>query len=160
MHAGEWKMDDIGLDGSWLAHRNSAVGYYTATDVTRGKIIKGNYNGTSKGMQGEGCRRLLNRLEREQLLSKVKTITTDSDSSVVKILAEDERLSHIKVTMPFLFTCTHTIKAFVKQLKTVLGKGKDWAGKADKMGCWLMLSRNAIIVCMLSCVSGGGQASA
>lgn len=109
MHAGEWKMDDIGLDGSWLAHRNSAVGYYTATDVTRGKIIKGNYNGTSKGMQGEGCRRLLNRLEREQLLSKVKTITTDSDSSVVKILAEDERLSHIEVTMPFLFTCTHTL---------------------------------------------------
>ncbi|MHB1799744.1 MAG: hypothetical protein ACYCUI_15845 [Vulcanimicrobiaceae bacterium] len=129
-HAGEWKMDDIGLDGSWLAHRNSAVGYYTATDVTRGKIIceevmikrstqringkevvitKGNYNGTSKGMQGEGCRRLLNRLEREQLLSKVKTITTDSDSSVVKILAEDEQLSHIEVTMPFLFTCTHTL---------------------------------------------------
>jgi len=96
--AGEWKMDDIGLDGSWLARHNSAVGYYTATDVTRGKIIceevmikrstqringkevvitEGNYNGTSKGMEGEGCRRLLDRLEREQLLSKVKTITTE-----------------------------------------------------------------------------------
>jgi len=181
-----------GLDGSWLTRRDSAVGYYTATDVKRGKIIceevmikrstrhtkgkevvitKGNYDGTSKGMEGEGCRRLLDRLEREQLLTKVKTITTDDDSSVVKMLAEDERLSHIKVMMNFLFTSTHAlshacvdegkqrkadrghyIKAFTKRLTTVLGKGKAWEGKAKKMACWLRLCRNVIIVHMFSCI--------
>jgi len=192
--AGEWKMDHIGLDGSWLTRRDSAVGYYTATDVERGKIIceevmtkrsthringkevvitEGNYDGTSKGMEGEGCRRLLDRLEQEQLLAKVKTITTDDDSSVVKMLAEDERLSHIKVMLPFLFTLAHTltrmhmcvvvgkqrkadrghyIKAFTKRLTAVLGKGKAWEGKAKKMASWLRLCRNAIIVHMLSCV--------
>jgi hypothetical protein len=49
-------------------------------------------------MEGEGCQEtLLQSLEKEQVLHHVKTLTTDDDSSVKKLLAEDSWLAHVKV---------------------------------------------------------------
>jgi hypothetical protein len=60
-------------------------------------VSQGNYNGMSKGMEAYGFRVAMQTLANEGLLSMVKTITTDEDSSVKKILADDGQLAHIKV---------------------------------------------------------------
>jgi hypothetical protein len=117
---GKWKLAIAG-DGSWLNRHNSGVGHYTITNTMKGKIIceitlikrvtrmvngkevvitKGNYDGTSKGMEAEACRQCFAKLEKEQVLNAISTCTTDDDSSVKKIIAEDPRLAHIKVGPP------------------------------------------------------------
>ncbi len=123
--SGEWKLEHMAGDGSWATRRNASVHNYNMVDVIRGKIIcevtlvkrvvrqmhgkeviitKGNYDGTSKGMENEACRQVFAILEKEGVLSKVMSCTTDDDSSVKKFITEDHRLAHIEV--PSLFSCT------------------------------------------------------
>jgi hypothetical protein len=56
-------------------------------------VNQGNYEGTSKGMEAYSFHIAMQTLANKGLLSMVKTITTDEDSSVQKIIAEDKQLA-------------------------------------------------------------------
>jgi hypothetical protein len=81
--------------------------------------MAGNYNSTSKGMEGEGYNHILSAFKREKLLPMVKTSTSDDDSSVKKMMAEDDQLTHIMVHLSPAHTPTHMLTS------------------TAKMGCWL-----------------------
>lgn len=132
-HSGEWELKHIAGDGSWASRRNSKVGYYTITDTTTGKIIcesilvkevahqrygrkvvinKGNYIGTSKGMEAEAFHQCVAAMDNAGILAMVKTITTDDDSSVKKMVAEDSHLKHLKVQQSSFPSCDMCVLTF------------------------------------------------
>jgi len=60
-------------------------------------IHEGNYEGTSKGMEGEAFRQILDWLEAQLLLPYFKVMCCDQDSSVLHQLKTDPRTKHVQV---------------------------------------------------------------
>jgi hypothetical protein len=129
---GARELNDISGDCGWTHRRNSAAGTYSLIDLDSGNVVyeimlrkrvtrtmmgkervitKGNYFGTSHGMEGEGFRQGAMCLEDVGLLSSVKRIARDNDSSIGSMLALHPSLQHIKVHISPAHThhqtCTH-----------------------------------------------------
>lgn len=105
-------------DFGWSQRRGASAGVYVLIDASTGKVLhqiiltkrctrkirgrttiirKGNYFGTSKGMEGEAFRRMLNWLDEKKLMPYFKVMVCDQDSSVLCQLREDPRTKHVTV---------------------------------------------------------------
>lgn len=62
-------------------------------------VHEGNYTGSSKGMEAEAVRRLLDWLEHKQILPLLEGFVIDQDSSVDSLLANDARVQGLKILL-------------------------------------------------------------
>ncbi len=97
-------------------------------------VQEGNYDGTSKGMEGEGFRQIIDWLAENKLLPLLKTFVCDQDSSVLCTLRTDPRLAHVRVA----HDPGHTKKNFMKDLTKIFGTGKEATSLVKRMGRWFM----------------------
>ncbi len=118
----EKKAEDVNLvlcgDFGWSQRRGASAGVYVLIDASTGRVLhqiiltkrctrkvrgrttiirKGNYFGTSKGMEGEAFRRMLDCLDEKKLMPYFKVMVCDQDSSVLCQLREDLRTKHVTV---------------------------------------------------------------
>ncbi|KAL6053383.1 hypothetical protein QOT17_018029 [Balamuthia mandrillaris] len=131
-------------DGTWSHRRNANHGVYSIVDTSNNRlscqqtrvlqsgkevmVVDGNYEGTSKGMEAEGFQRAIDWLEEKKLLPQLRTYVCDQDSSVLKILNEDARLTNVKI----VHDPGHLKNNFQKDLQKILGKsqkGKKYSAK-------------------------------
>lgn len=139
-------------DFGWSQRRNASAGVYTVIDSVSGKVVhqiiltksfkrlvngemvtvrKGNYFGTSKGMEGEAFRQMVDWLEEKRLLPCLRVFVCDQDSSVLSQLSKDPRLAKVRV----VHDPGHTKKNFVKDLHRAFG---TYRGMAERIGRWFM----------------------
>jgi hypothetical protein len=87
----------VGIDGSWNHRRNGSAHIIDMIDTDSGRVVdfevverpnhrrKGNYRGSSNGMEVETMKRMIHRWEDDR---KVRTIITDQDSKLGKVIRE------------------------------------------------------------------------
>jgi hypothetical protein len=87
----------VGIDGSWNHCRNGSAQIIDMIDTDSGRVVdfeiverassrrQGNYKGSSNGMEAEAMRRMVRRWQDDQ---KVKTVITDQDSKLGKIIRD------------------------------------------------------------------------
>ncbi|KAL6057869.1 hypothetical protein QOT17_015218 [Balamuthia mandrillaris] len=143
-------------DGAWSHRRNANHGVYSIVDTSNNKVlyqvvlskdkarvlqsgkevtvVEGNYEGTSKGMEAEGFRRAIDWLEEKKLLPQLRTYVCDQDSSVLKILNEDARITNVKI----VHDPGHLKNNFQKDLQKILGESQKGKKYSAKIGAWLM----------------------
>lgn len=88
--------------------------------MQHGKIVsvgQSNYEGTSKGMEGEGFRQCIDWTEKHGLLDLVTSFTADQDSSVWSVLTKE--YPDIKYENDLM----HVNRNFKKDLGNIMGKG-------------------------------------
>jgi len=103
-----------------------------------GKIItisKGNYIGTSKGMEGEAFWWMLNWLEEKGLMVHFKLFVCDQDSSVLHQLHTDLQT---KGQVEVIHKPGHTKKNFVKDLRNTFGNSKCYQKFPEHIAWWFM----------------------
>ena len=94
------------------------------------EVHKGNYKGSSKGMEGEAMDRGVARLKANGLLSLVGGWVCDKDSSVSEQLKANADTSHI----PIYYDPGHIKKNFQKSLMAIYGQGVRYKGSAERGG--------------------------
>jgi hypothetical protein len=94
------------------------------------EVHKGNYKGSSKGMEGEAMDRGVARLKKNGLLSLVAGWVCDKDSSVSEQLKANPDTAHI----PIYYDPGHIKKNFQKSLMTIYGQGVRYKGLAARGG--------------------------
>ena len=142
-------------DFGWSQWRNANAGVYVIIDVTTGKVMhqivltkactqrvggkeilisKGNYFGTSKGMEGFAFCKMLDWLEEKQLLLYLQVFVCDQDSLELHKLKTNPCVSHVDI----VHNPGHTKKNFIKDLCHVLGTCKAYQGYAERISRWFM----------------------
>ena len=89
------------------------------------EVHKGNYKGSSKGIEGEAMERGVARLKRNGLLPLIGGWVCDKDSSVSEQLRANPDTAHI----PIHYDPGHIKKNFQKSLMAIYGQGcgtRDW----------------------------------
>ena len=94
------------------------------------EVHKGNYKGSSRGMEGEAMERGIARLKENGLLSLVQGWVCDKDSSVSEQLKANPDTAHI----PIHYDPGHIKKNFQKSLMQIYGNGVRYKGLAERGG--------------------------
>ena len=94
------------------------------------EVHKGNYKGTSGGMEGMAMERGIARLKENGLLSLVEGWVCDKDSSVSEQLRANPDTAHI----PIHYDPGHIKKNFEKSLMAIYGKRVRYKGLAARGG--------------------------
>jgi hypothetical protein len=87
----------VGIDGSWNHRRNGSAHVIDMIDVDSGRVVdfevvekstsrrRGNYRGSSNGMEVEAMKRMVNRWEDDE---EVGTVITNQDSKLGKVIRD------------------------------------------------------------------------
>jgi hypothetical protein len=139
-------------DGSWAQPRNSALSTYAAVDFQTSKVVfcvvvskdrymmvdnelielaKGNYVGSSKGMEIVGLSKILEYLKQTGLFGHFFFFICDRDLSVKKALSGPE-FRHITV----LFDPGHLRKTVKKLLVALFGSSQTGLGFVNRILTW------------------------
>ena len=94
------------------------------------EVHKGNYKGSSGGMEGAAMERGIARLKENGLLSLVQGWVCDKDSSVSEQLKANPDTAHI----PIHYDPGHIKKNFQKSLMAIYGAGVRYKGLAERGG--------------------------
>ena len=94
------------------------------------EVHKGNYKGSSRGMEGEAMERGVARLKENGLLPLVAGWVCDKDSSVSEQLKANPDTAHI----PIHYDPGHIKKNFQKSLMAIYGQGVRYKGLAERGG--------------------------
>ena len=94
------------------------------------EVHKGNYKGSSRGMEGEAMERGIARLKDNGLLHLVQGWVCDKDSSVSEQLKANPDTAHI----PIHYDPGHIKKNFQKSLLAIYGTGVRYKGLAERGG--------------------------
>ena len=94
------------------------------------EVHKGNYKGSSKGMEGEAMDRGVARLKQNGLLPLISGWVCDKDSSVSEQLKANPDTAHI----PIHYDPGHIKKNFQKSLMSIYGQGVRYKGLAERGG--------------------------
>ena len=94
------------------------------------EVHKGNYKGSSRGMEGEAMERGIARLKDNGLLHLVQGWVCDKDSSVSEQLKANPDTAHI----PIHYDPGHIKKNFQKSLIAIYGTGVRYKGLAERGG--------------------------
>jgi hypothetical protein len=94
------------------------------------EVHKGNYKGSSGGMEGAAMERGVARLKETGLLSLVAGWVCDKDSSVSEQLKANPATAHI----PIHYDPGHIKKNFQKSLMAIYGQGVRYKGLAERGG--------------------------
>ena len=94
------------------------------------EVHKGNYKGSSRGMEGEAMERGIARLKENGLLQLVQGWVCDKDSSVSEQLKANPDTAHI----PIHYDPGHIKKNFQKSLMAIYGTGVRYKGLAERGG--------------------------
>ena len=94
------------------------------------EVHKGNYKGSSRGMEGEAMERGIARLKENGLLQLVQGWVCDKDSSVSEQLKANPDTVHI----PIHYDPGHIKKNFQKSLMAIYGTGVRYKGLAERGG--------------------------
>jgi len=94
------------------------------------EVHKGNYKGSSGGMEGMAMERGITRLKENGLLSLVQGWVCDKDSSVSEQLKANPDTAHI----PIHYDPGHIKKNFQKSLMAIYGTGVRYKGLAERGG--------------------------
>ena len=107
------------------------------------EVHKGNYKGSSRGMEGEAMERGVARLKKNGLLSLIAGWVCDKDSSVSEQLAANPDTAHI----PIHYDPGHIKKNFQKSLMAIYGQGVRYKGLAERGGQSISHSRMDLELC-------------
>jgi len=143
-------------DGAWAKRGwTSSQGVYVAIDTETKKVVKvivlqhertytkngelnirrkGNYGGTSGGMEIEGLRQVLEWLKLHKLLHRVTHWVTDKDSTVTEELHSREDTKHITI----IYDPGHIKKSFQGQLILLFGKGQQYVDFPARISSFFM----------------------
>jgi hypothetical protein len=99
-------------------------------------VAKGNYDGSSKGMEQSALEDFLTWAANNGLLPKISVACCDKDSSTHKLLEEDSRCRHIEK----VYDPGHVKKSFQGSLIKIFGKKKATETFAPRMASWMMRS--------------------
>jgi hypothetical protein len=102
------------------------------------EVHKGNYKGSSGGMEGTAMERGIARLKENGLLSLVAGWVCDKDSSVSEQLKANPDTAHI----PIHYDPGHIKKNFQKSLMAIYGQGVRYKGMAARGGQLILHSPN------------------
>ena len=107
------------------------------------EVHKGNYKGSSRGMEGEAMERGVARLKKNGLLSLIAGWVCDKDSSVSEQLRANPDTAHI----PIHYDPGHIKKNFQKSLMAIYGQGVRYKGLAERGGQSISHSRMDLELC-------------
>ena len=99
-------------------------------------IQKGNYEGSSQGMEGEAFKRCLLWLENKGILYKMLDFVSDQSTTVEFILKNDPRTQHVLIWND----PGHMALNFRKHLDVALGAAKLVKGMSSRMESWFITS--------------------
>ena len=154
----------LAADGSWRKRRESPNFVYVIMEATKGLIIhqeilskktvrriadaqklgekriiqigESNYEGTSKGMEGYGFRKAMDTLEEKGILSKIRYLVTDEDSSVLSQIKNEPRYSKIQRKND----SGHGRKNLQKDFEGIAKKSELWKDYPTKISKWFLNS--------------------
>jgi hypothetical protein len=101
------------------------------------EVHRGNYKGSSGGMEGAAMERGIARLKENGLLSLVAGWVCDKDSSVSEQLRANPDTAHI----PIHYDPGHIKKNFQKSLMAIYGQGVRYKGLAERGGQSILHTR-------------------
>ena len=99
-------------------------------------VQKGNYEGSSQGMEGEAFKRCLDWLQDKGILHMMSDFVSDQSTTVEKLLREDPRTRHVHIWND----PGHMALNFKKHLDNALGQSKLVKGMSSRMEGWFLTS--------------------
>ena len=132
-----WTAMHCSLPITWFEKQLVVHHQVLSKDVMRrGKVItKGNYQGSSGGMESEGLRRALRYLHAKGILALADDIVMDKDSSATKTVTEMKDIcSHLTLR----YDPGHIMKSLVGQLLKLFGEQTRYTCLAHRIGKWFM----------------------